>query len=135
MEFKLLTPDREVFSGQVELVGGRTDKGSFSILPRHIPAVMELEPATLKLEGEEGVKRFLIHGGFLFKERDDTIRALTREARDYEQVDSSELEERIEELEEKLEGLDEDRESGEYEKARSELEGTRLSLSLIENEQ
>ncbi len=135
MEFKLLTPDREVFAGEVELVGGRSGKGSFSVLPRHIPAVMELEPSTLKLENQEGVRRFVVHGGFLFKERDDTVRALTREAIDYEQIDENELRQNVDDLKASLEELDEDQESGEYQKTRSELDRAELSLRLIENEQ
>ncbi|MFB6290337.1 MAG: F0F1 ATP synthase subunit epsilon [Candidatus Bipolaricaulia bacterium] len=134
MNFKLLTPDRQVFSGEAELVGGRTEEGSFSLLPRHIPAVMELEPATVKVEGPEGIKRFVVHGGFLFKERDETVRLLTREARDYEELDSAELEERIEDLEQRLDGMDKEKAGASYEKARSELDRAKLSLSLIENE-
>lgn len=134
MEIKLLTPDREVFSGEVELVGGRTEKGSFSLLSRHIPAVMELERATLKVEGEEGTKRFVVHGGFLFKERDDTIRVLTREARDFEEIDPEELGARIDELEVKLEEMDKEEAGAEYEKIKSELERGRLNMGLVGNE-
>ncbi len=135
MEFKLLTPDQEVFSGEVDLVGGRTEQGSFSILPRHIPAVMELEPATLKLEGSEGSRRFVVHGGILFKERDDSVRILTREAKEYDQVDPAGLRNRLAELKDRLEELDSEEDSGEYEKTRSELDRVELSLSLIEDEQ
>lgn len=135
MEFKLLTPDQEVFSGEVDLVGGRTEQGSFSILPRHIPAVMELEPATLKLEGSEGPRRFVVHGGILFKERDDSVRILTREAKEYDQVDPAGLRDRLAELKDRLEELNSEEDSGEYEKTRSELDRVELSLSLIEDEQ
>lgn len=134
MQFKLMTPDRQVFSGEVELVGGRTENGSFSLLSRHIPAVMELEPAALKVEGEEGTKRFAVHGGFVFKERDETVRVLTREARDFEEIDSEELSSRIDELEEKLEEMDEEEAGAEYEKVRSELERARLNMGLVGNE-
>ncbi|MBS3786898.1 ATP synthase F1 subunit epsilon [Candidatus Bipolaricaulota bacterium] len=134
MQFKLLTPDQEVFSGEVTLVGGRTDNGSFSLLPRHVPAVMELEPAALKVEGREGTSRFVVHGGFLFKERDDTVRVLTREARDFDDIDPEELGDRIDELEEKLDKMDKEKERAEYEKARSELERAKLNKGLVGNE-
>ena len=131
MELKLLTPDRQVFSGEAELVGGRTEEGSFSLLPRHIPAVMELEPSSLKVKGPEGVRRFVVHGGYLFKERDETIRVLTREAKDFEDLSPSELEDRVEELEGKLEEMEE---GVRYEKTSLELERAKLSLDLIEHE-
>lgn len=134
MEFKLLTPNRQVYAGEAELVGGRTEEGSFSLLPRHIPAVMQLEPATLKVEGPEGEKRFVVHGGFLFKERDDTVRVLTREARDFEEINPGELRNRIEDLESRLEEMEAKKGEASYEKVRSELDRTKLSLNLIENE-
>lgn len=134
MEFKLLTPDKQVFSGEVELVGGRTENGSFSLLSRHIPAVMELEPATLKVEGEKGTRRFVVHGGFVFKERDDTVRVLTREARDFEEIDPAELSDRIDELEDKLEEMDEEEAGAEYGKIQSELKRARLNMGLVGNE-
>lgn len=134
MEFKLLTPDQEVFSGEISLVGGRTEEGSFSLLPRHIPAVMELESATLKVETGEGTEKFVVHGGFLFKERDEMVRVLTREAWNFDDVGLLELKGEVETLEEKLEEISEEEEPDLYERTRSELEKVRLSVSLIENE-
>jgi F0F1-type ATP synthase epsilon subunit len=86
------------------------------------------------VEGPEGVKRFVVHGGFLFKERDETIRVLTREALSFEEIDPSELRARIEGLEAELEEVDAEKGGASYEKKRSELERARLSLRLIENE-
>lgn len=134
LEFRLLTPNNEVFSDDVRLVGGRTDNGSFSLLPRHVPAVMELEAATLKVEGNKGTKRFVVHGGFLFKERDDTIRVLTREAQDFDEIDLGQLGDRIDELEEELEEMNQKKSGAEYEKIQSELERARLKMGLVGDE-
>lgn len=134
MEFKLLTPDREVFSGEVELVGGRTKEGSFSLLPGHIPAALELEPATLKLEDQEGTKKFVVHGGFLFKERDDTVKVLTRQAWNYHEIDLSELNEQIESLEQELAEIDSEQEAALYDRTRTKLDKVKLTASLIKNE-
>lgn len=134
LEFKLLTPDQEVFSGKVTLVGGRTEEGSFSVLPRHIPAVMELESATLKVETGKGTEKFVVHGGFLFKERDETVKVLTREAWNIADVGLLELKSEVETLEEKLEEIDEEEEPDLYKRTQSELEKVRLSVNMIENE-
>ncbi len=134
MDFKLLTPNHEVFSDDVNLLGGRTENGSFSLLPRHVPVVMELEAAKLKVEGNKGTKRFVVHGGFLFKERDDTIRVLTREARDFDDINLVELGNRIDELEEKLEEMEKEKAGAEYEKTKSELERARLKMGLVGDE-
>jgi len=134
VEFKLLTPDRLVYSGQAELVGGRTEDGSFSVLSRHIPAVMELEPSTLKIEDDQGVKRFVVHGGFLFKERDETIRVLTREAKNLAEVDLEELEEKIGELGDEISGIDRQESPGHYDETMAELERAELTADLVKDE-
>ena len=134
MDFKLLTPNGQVYSGEAELVGGRTENGSFSMLPRHIPAVMELEPATLKIEDSEGMRRFVVHGGFLFKERNETVRVLTREAEVFEELESAELEEEINGLEKQLEEMEDERGTAAYEKKQAELDRAKLNLRLISNE-
>lgn len=134
MDFKLLTPDGQVYSGEAELVGGRTEKGSFSMLPRHIPAVMELEPATLKIEDPGGIRRFVVHGGYLFKERDETIRVLTREAEIFEELEPAELEKEIKDLEKQLEEMENEEGIAAYEKKQAELDRAKLNLRLISNE-
>ena len=131
MQFKLLTPDELIYSGDADLVGGRTEQGSFSILQRHIPAVMELEPALLKVKAGDETRRFVVHGGFLFKERDETVKVMTRSAEAYEDIDVSRLNERIGELEEKLAEAGADGESDEME---LELERARTTVDLVENE-
>ncbi|MFP4136272.1 MAG: F0F1 ATP synthase subunit epsilon [Candidatus Acetothermia bacterium] len=134
MEFKLITPDRLVYSGEAELVGGRTEDGSFSVLPRHIPAVMELEPALLKVESGGGTERFVVHGGFLFKERDETVKVLTREASDLGDIDVGKLEERIQELEEELSSLNREGQPGHYDETVAELDRAELTAKLVKDE-
>ncbi len=132
MEFQLMTPQATVFSADADLVGGRTSEGSFSILPRHIPAIMELEPAVLKVESEGSTELFVVQGGFLFKERDETVKILTPEARKVDDVSPEETRSRIEGLTEELEETDEESPSHKY--VQEQLDRAKTELSVVEDE-
>ncbi len=133
MEFQLVTPQTTVYSADdADLVGGRTKEGSFSILPRHIPALMELEPAILKVKTVDNVVKFVVQGGFLFKERDETIKILTPEAKRLDEIDRKETGERVDELTRELEGLDE--ESPSYDYLQTQLRRAEKELEVVENE-
>lgn len=132
MDFRLITPQETVYSTEADLVGGRTSEGSFSILPRHIPAIMELEPAVLKVQSDGDTKEFVVQGGFLFKERDDTLKILTPEAKSVDEVDPEETKSRIQELTKSLEKGDESSPLVDY--IQTKLERARTELSVVENE-
>jgi F-type H+-transporting ATPase subunit epsilon len=63
---KILTPDGEVFSGDVEMVSTRTTLGLIGIMARHAPLLASLEPAELRLRMSEGeIERFAQSEGYL----------------------------------------------------------------------
>jgi len=132
VEFKLITPNSMVYQTEADLVGGRTSEGSFSILPRHIPAIMELEPALLKVKSGEDEEKFIVQGGFLFKERDETIKILTPEAKNIEDIDLEDAESRVEELTNKLEGMESDAPDFDY--TQTELRRAEKEVSVVQNE-
>jgi F-type H+-transporting ATPase subunit epsilon len=66
MQVALVSPEREVWSGEAELVIARTVEGDIGILPRHIPllGVLAEAPVRIKREGEDDLVA-AVHGGFL----------------------------------------------------------------------
>ncbi|HEX3829946.1 MAG TPA: ATP synthase F1 subunit epsilon [Sporichthyaceae bacterium] len=63
---RILTPDGEVFSGEVEMVSTRTTLGLIGIMARHAPLLASLEPTELRLRKAEGdVERFAQSEGYL----------------------------------------------------------------------
>ncbi len=133
MQFELLTPEEPIYSGEIEMISGEsTSEGSFGMLPRHLPAVMELETAPLKIEVEGEKKFFSVYGGFLVKDEEDVIKVITCSARAPEDLKKAEIEDKIEEIEEELAELPDDKK-----KKREELEGklskARTDLKVIED--
>lgn len=63
---EVLTPEGEVFSGEIEMLSTVTTVGSIGILAGHQPVLARLEPTELRLyRSEEDVVRFAQAEGYL----------------------------------------------------------------------
>ncbi|WP_294590949.1 ATP synthase F1 subunit epsilon [Bacteroides sp.] len=66
LQLNIVSPEKELFNGEVENVTLPGMIGSFTILPQHAPIVSSLKAGTLSyvtMEGEEHVQE--INGGFI----------------------------------------------------------------------
>jgi F-type H+-transporting ATPase subunit epsilon len=63
---EVLTPEGEVFSGEIEMLSTVTTVGSIGILANHEPLLARLEPTELRLyRSEEEIVRFAQAEGYL----------------------------------------------------------------------
>jgi F-type H+-transporting ATPase subunit epsilon len=63
---EVLTPEGQVFAGEVEMVSTRTEVGEIGVLANHTPLLALLAPAELRLHmGGEQVRRFAQGEGYL----------------------------------------------------------------------
>jgi len=63
---EVLTPEGEVFSGEVEMVSTRTTLGLIGILARHSPLLATLEPTELRLyKTETEILRYAQSEGYI----------------------------------------------------------------------
>lgn len=103
---EVLTPDGEVFNDEVEMISTRTGTGSIGILAHHTPLLAMLEPTELRLyTGEGEPERFAQGEGYLQMINNHAL-ILVEDARSPDDLDSSDLEERLkraQEAEEKAE--------------------------------
>jgi F-type H+-transporting ATPase subunit epsilon len=125
LEAQILTPEGEVFSGELFQLSTRTSVGEVGIRARHAPLVARLVPNELRLwksESESDVVRYAQGEGWLevFANR---ARVLVAEATPPEELDTGELRQKLEEAEQRLSEADEGSaaaEVAEREKARAE---------------
>jgi F-type H+-transporting ATPase subunit epsilon len=102
LDAQVLTPEGEVFSGELTQLSTRTSVGEIGILARHAPMVARLVPAELRLHPPSGeVQRYAQGEGWLevFANR---VRVLIAEAVPPDQLDAGDLRERLEEAEQRL---------------------------------
>ena len=123
LEAQVLTPEGEVFRGELEQLSTRTAVGEVGILARHAPIVARLVPAELRLQvsGEETV-RYAQGEGWLevFANR---ARVLIAEAIPPDQLDAAAERAKLDDAESRIAQAEEGsaaRDQAEREKARAE---------------
>ena len=100
---EVLTPEGEVFSDEVEMVSTRTTVGSIGILANHEPLLGMLEPTELRLyRSESEIERFAQGEGYIQVGADGVL-VLVEEATPPDQLNASDLEDRLRRAEEAAE--------------------------------
>jgi F-type H+-transporting ATPase subunit epsilon len=62
--FDLVSPEKLLFSGEVNQVDVPGAEGEFGVLAGHAPLVTTLRPGILLIHGEGSAQRIVINGGF-----------------------------------------------------------------------
>ena len=64
LHFSLVSPERELFSGNVKQVDAPGVEGEFGVLPMHAPFMTVLKPGVVRIYEEQGVTPVFVRGGF-----------------------------------------------------------------------
>jgi F-type H+-transporting ATPase subunit epsilon len=108
LDVEVLTPEGEVFDGEVRQVSTRTEVGEIGILANHAPLLAALRPTVLRLHTGEGEpKRYAQAHGWLqvFGNR---ARLLVEEAIEPSDLDAGVLKEQLADAEQRLSDSEED---------------------------
>jgi F-type H+-transporting ATPase subunit epsilon len=91
LSFALVSPERELFHGEVDQVVVPGTEGEFGVLPNHAPVISMIRPGALRIFDGAGERRIFVNGGFA----DVTPAGLTvlaEDAIDLQDVDPARLE-------------------------------------------
>jgi F-type H+-transporting ATPase subunit epsilon len=125
-EVEILTPEGEVFSGEVSQVSTRTAGGEIGILANHAPLLAALRPAELRLyEGGGEPRRYAQAHGWL-QVFGNHARLLVEEALAPEDLDAGALKEQLSDAEQRLS----DAEAGSAEQRRAQKDQDRAEAFL-----
>jgi len=101
-EVEVLTPEGEVFSGEVRQVSTRTGVGEIGILANHAPLLASLRPAELRLHlSESETRRYAQAHGWL-QVFGNHARLLLEEAIPPEDLDAAALKQQLADAEQRL---------------------------------
>jgi F-type H+-transporting ATPase subunit epsilon len=64
LHFSLVSPERELFSGDVKQVDAPGVEGEFGVLPKHAPFMTVLKPGVVRIHEDAGVTPVFVRGGF-----------------------------------------------------------------------
>src|SRR5919204_1776313 len=102
LSVEVLTPEGEVFNGEVVQVSTRTTVGEIGILAHHIPILAALEPTELRLHvSESEVERYAQAHGWLQVFANQAL-LLVEEAVPPDRLDASALREQLGDAEQRL---------------------------------
>jgi len=98
----IVSPEGELFSGEIEMLTADGGDGEIAITPRHAPLLTNLKPGPVKLVLEGGAEEvFFASGGFL-EVQPGVITLLTDVAERADDIDAAEAERAMELAEREL---------------------------------
>ena len=107
LSVQVLTPEGEVFEGEVDQVSTRTAVGEIGILANHVPILAALEPTELRLhKSDSDVERYAQAHGWLQVFANHAL-LLVEEAIPPDQLDTSRLQDQMKDAEQRLSEADE----------------------------
>lgn len=102
LHFSLVSPARELFSGEVDHVIAPGSEGEFGVLANHAPFMSTLRNGVVRvLEGDKTSMRIFVRGGFA-DVTPDGLTILAEEAKDLSKVDASALADEVQHAREEL---------------------------------
>jgi F-type H+-transporting ATPase subunit epsilon len=129
-EVEILTPEGEVYSGEVCQVSTRTAGGEIGILANRAPLLAALRPTELRLfEGEGEPRRYAQAHGWI-QVFGNHARLLVEEALAPEELDAGTLKEQLGDAERRLAEAEKD--SGEWTRARKDRDRAEAFLAIAQ---
>lgn len=101
LHFELVSPEKLVFSGEVEQVDVPGIEGDFGVLENHAPTVATLRPGILTVHGAGGAQQIVVLGGFA-EVSASGLTVLAEVAESVVDIDRATVTTRISELEQRI---------------------------------
>ena len=101
--FDLISPEKSIFSSEVDMVVVPGIEGDFGVLPEHCPLISELRPGEIEIfKDSKKEQTFFIGGGFAEARREGCT-VLASFVKDPKNLDKNVVETEIQKLKNKLE--------------------------------
>ncbi len=93
LSFKIITPEKVIFSAEVDQVSLMTTTGEITVLPQHIPLVTVLQPGELRYKKDGQEFPLAVSGGFAEVKADSSLVILADTAEHATEIDLTRAEE------------------------------------------
>jgi len=105
-QFDLVSPEKLLFSGEVDQVDVPGTEGDFGVLAGHAPTVSALRPGIMRVMVNNQTQNMIVLGGFAEVSSDGKLTVLADLADAVEDFDRDVLAQRIAAQEEKIKGME-----------------------------
>jgi F-type H+-transporting ATPase subunit epsilon len=128
LNFALVSPEREVFHGEVDHVVVPGSEGEFGVSPNHAPVMSVIKPGALKVINEGAERRIFVNGGFA-DVTPEGLTVLAEEAIDLADVDPAQLDQQLKNAQDDLRDANTDEKRTVAQAALSRLETMRAAMT------
>lgn len=101
LTFALVSPERELFHGEVDHVVVPGSEGEFGVSPSHAPVMSVIKPGALRVLNDGAERRIYVNGGFA-DVTPDGLTVLAEEAVDLAEIEPAQLEQELKNAHEDL---------------------------------
>src|SRR5262249_46512358 len=101
LSFALVSPEREVFHGEVDHVVVPGSEGEFGGSPHHAPVMAVIKPGALRIFDGAAVRKIFVNGGFA-DVTPEGLTVLAEDAVDLTDIDPAALEQELKDAREDL---------------------------------
>jgi len=128
LKLEIVTPERKVFDGTVEMVTVPTTTGDVGILPNHAPLISAVKPGILSFQNRGAAERLAVAGGFV-EVSGDNVSVLVDTAEAASEIDVAAARAELEAAERALAGINASIDETQAERERLEAANVRLQLA------
>ncbi len=126
MRLEIVTAERILFEGEVDVVVVPGADGEIGVLPKHAALMTVLQPGELRYRTGDSEEQFVVTGGFV-EVRGDRVSVLADAAEHIDEIDMARVEEAIARAQERIA---EQRGDVDLERALSSLRRARVRLNV-----
>ncbi|MBY0567527.1 MAG: F0F1 ATP synthase subunit epsilon [Hyphomonadaceae bacterium] len=128
LHFALVSPEREMFNGEVDHVVVPGSEGEFGVMPNHAPVMSVIKPGALRVIDGGVERRIFVNGGFA-DVTPEGLTVLAEEAIDIADVDAAELDQQLKNAQEDLRDANSDEKREAAQRALTRLEMMKAALA------
>lgn len=128
LHFALVSPERELFNGEVDHVVVPGSEGEFGVMPNHAPVMSVIKPGALRVIDGGVERRIFVNGGFA-DVTPDGLTVLAEEAIDVADIDSAALEQQLKDAQEDLRDANSDDKREVAQRALARLDAMKAALA------
>jgi len=128
LHFALVSPERELFNGEVDHVVVPGSEGEFGVSPNHAPVMSVIKPGALKVINEGAERRIFVNGGFA-DVTPEGLSVLAEEAIDLADIDPTQLEQQLKNAQDDVRDANSDAKRDAAQRALSRIETIRAAMA------
>jgi F-type H+-transporting ATPase subunit epsilon len=128
LNFALVSPERELFNGDVDHVVVPGAEGEFGVLPNHAPVMAVIKPGALRVINDGAERRIFVNGGFA-DVTPEGLTVLAEEAVDLADIAPAELEQDLKNAQEDLRDANTDAKKDAAQRKLARLEAIKAAMA------